>query len=143
MSGLVLLLLRILLALCLYGFILYVVYVLWRDIHHQIQQITARQVPTLTLTVQSEGGSKALTFQQSEITLGRGAACDCSLDDPTVSTRHARLSYHHSQWWLEDLVSKNGTFLNGQPVTSPVVLTSEDELRCGQAVAIVRLSSAN
>jgi pSer/pThr/pTyr-binding forkhead associated (FHA) protein len=54
------------------------------------------------------------------------------LDDPTVSNTHARLSYHHGQWWLEDLRSTNGTFLNDEAVASPLVVTDGDVVRCGQ-----------
>jgi pSer/pThr/pTyr-binding forkhead associated (FHA) protein len=73
------------------------------------------------------------------VIIGREAVCDCRLDDPTVSNRHARLSYHHSQWWVEDLRSRNGTFLNGEPVQEPVVIIGGDNLRCGQVSIDVTL----
>jgi pSer/pThr/pTyr-binding forkhead associated (FHA) protein len=40
--------------------------------------------------------------------------------------------YHHDQWWLEDMNSRNGTFLNGSALDAPAVLADQDEVRCGQ-----------
>jgi pSer/pThr/pTyr-binding forkhead associated (FHA) protein len=76
-------------------------------------------------------GSQRL-FSMREVLIGRDPACEMILDDPTVSNRHARLSYHHGQWWLEDLQSTNGTFLNNEPIAAPLVVTSGDVVRCGQ-----------
>ncbi|MFU8774027.1 MAG: FHA domain-containing protein, partial [Anaerolineales bacterium] len=53
--------------------------------------------------------------------------------------QHARLSFHHNQWWIEDMGSKNGTFLNQQFVATPLVVTSGDELLFGQVRIIVML----
>jgi pSer/pThr/pTyr-binding forkhead associated (FHA) protein len=65
------------------------------------------------------------------VILGRDAACDYPIDDQTISSKHAQLSFHHQQWWLEDLRSTNGTYLNDETVTSPVVVTNGDRLRLG------------
>jgi pSer/pThr/pTyr-binding forkhead associated (FHA) protein len=48
--------------------------------------------------------------------LGRSKECDCVLDDPNVSRRHAELRREGSTWWLVDLDSTNGTELNGKRV---------------------------
>jgi len=79
-------------------------------------------------------------FFQSEITLGRDPGCDVPLTDDTASTRHAQLSYHHNQWWLEDIASTNGTFLNEAAVNMPTVITSGDEIICGSTHVIISLS---
>ena len=80
-------------------------------------------------------------FIQSEITLGRDRMCDIPVADETVSARHARLTYHHNQWWLEDLNSTNGTRLNQALITSPTVLTSEDEIDVGPTHVTVELAT--
>jgi Protein of unknown function (DUF3662)/Inner membrane component of T3SS, cytoplasmic domain len=49
--------------------------------------------------------------------IGRLPDCDVTLDDPSVSRRHARLRREGSRWTVEDLGSTNGVLLNGQPVT--------------------------
>src|SRR4030042_2305048 len=131
MSAIVLLVLRILLAGLLYGFLGLVIYTLLRDLKQQGELLAARQPPPLTLTSLMEANAHSLHYTQPEIILGREPKCDFPLDDQTISSQHARLSYHHQQWWLEDLASTNGTFLNDEAVTAPVVITHGDGLRLG------------
>ena len=128
----ILLVARLVLALALYGFLGWAVYTLWRDLQRQEQLIAARRVPPLALAPQPSDGAQPRWFTIPEVTIGRDPASDCSLDDKTVSTAHARLTFHHRQWWVEDMGSTNGTFLNQEPVTTPLVVTSGDELRVGQ-----------
>jgi hypothetical protein len=132
MSAIIFLVLRILLAIILYGFLGLALYTIWRDIKQQGQLLAIRQPPPITLTSLSYDLAPAQRFSKPEIFLGRDSGCDFSLEDQTVSSRHARLSYHQNQWWLEDLASTNGTYLNGESVTAPVVITQGDELRLGQ-----------
>ena len=135
MTGTVLLILRALLAVLLYAFLGWALYTLWRDLRQQATLQAARQVRPVLLTF--EGLERGLSFTQLEVIIGRSGHCDILLEDKTVSGRHARLSYHHGQWWLEDLASTNGTFLNGEPVNTAVVLTNGDQIRCGQVEGLV------
>lgn len=64
--------------------------------------------------------------------LGRSRVCDWVLRDPTVSRRHARLCHSNGKWWLRDLGSINGTFLNGWRVLSDVEVRPGDRLSLGQ-----------
>ncbi len=64
--------------------------------------------------------------------IGRSPNSDYPIANETVSARHARLSYHHNQWWVEDLNSTNGTYLNDERLTFPTVIISGDDLRCGR-----------
>jgi pSer/pThr/pTyr-binding forkhead associated (FHA) protein len=132
MSAIIFLVLRILLAFILYGFLGFALYTIWRDMKRQDQLLVTRQPPPLTLTSQSYDLAPTQRFSNSEIFLGRDSGCDFTLEDQTVSSRHARLSYHQNQWWLEDLASTNGTYLNDEAVTTPVVITQGDEIRLGQ-----------
>lgn len=138
MSGPILLVLRAALALALYAFLGWTLFNLWRSLRRQAEAATVRQAPAITLTNQDlEVLVPEYLFSVSEVTIGRDPACDCQLDDKTVSAAHARLSYHHGHWWVEDLDSRNGTYLNEARVAEPQVLTSGDELRCGQALFII------
>jgi len=129
MSGIVFLFLRLLMALALFAFLGYVLWTLWRDMKQQDEVLNSRRLPPIQL---ARTGSSPRQFSTPEVVIGRDPACELILDDPTVSNRHARLSYHHGQWWLEDLHSTNGTFLNGEAVSAPLVVTSGDVVRCGQ-----------
>jgi pSer/pThr/pTyr-binding forkhead associated (FHA) protein len=79
----------------------------------------------------------------AEILIGRDPACDCQLDDMTVSAHHAKLEYHHNQWWVEDLGSTNGTYLNQENINTATVLAPGDELQIGQVTLKVDLRKEN
>jgi pSer/pThr/pTyr-binding forkhead associated (FHA) protein len=132
MSGIVVLVLRTLLAASLYGFLGWAVYTLWKELRFQSRLVSASQVPPGSLTQVGEEGEKSRDFSGQEIMIGRDENSDFSISDETVSAQHARLSFHQSQWWVEDLFSTNGTFLNDVKVTTPTVIISGDELRCGR-----------
>ncbi len=133
MSGPVVLALRALLAISLYAFLAWAFFSLWREIKQQGILLSLRRVPPLTLTVsRQEHLTQEMYFTQGEIVIGRDPACQCPIDDDAVSAHHARLSYHHGQWWLEDLGSMNGVFLNRQKMAMPTVVISKDEFSCGE-----------
>ncbi|MFC2023299.1 FHA domain-containing protein [Chloroflexota bacterium] len=67
------------------------------------------------LSVQlSAGGQDKLPIQQPFVKLGRGKDNDVILDDSKVSSHHARIMWGRELWLVEDLGSKNGTYVNGQ-----------------------------
>lgn len=132
MSAIFLLILRVALAITLYAFLGWVLVTIWRDLKKQAGQMAVSQVVPVRLSVETEEGMKEIHLSTPEITLGRDPGSDCPLNDKTVSNRHARLSFHHQQWWLEDLGSTNGTFLNQEAITSPMVVTSGDQITCGK-----------
>lgn len=137
MSGTVLLLLRLMLIAALYVFLGYALLILWRDLQRQKDVLTSQQVPAIELLVAVDEATQAHQFNEPEVILGRDPLCDCTLQSETVSARHARLSYHHGQWWLEDLGSKNGTYLNNESVTEPTVVTEGDRFSCGEATLTI------
>lgn len=141
MSGVLVLTLRLLTALALYGFLGWALVFLYREIRRQGTLLTTRRIPGISIMVKHAGKPGMLRyFNQVEITIGRDPGCDIPLPDDTISARHAHLTYHHNQWWLEDLASTNGTQLNDMPITLPTVITSNDEIQCGSAVLSVSLS---
>jgi pSer/pThr/pTyr-binding forkhead associated (FHA) protein len=119
------------LVISLYAFLGLALFWIWQDIRRQVEKSIPLDVQ-VSLVVRVNESEQRFTFNQTEIVIGRDPTNDCRLDDPTVSSQHARLSYHHHQWWVEDLKSTNGTFINAFPVTEPVVITNHDQLRCGQ-----------
>lgn len=141
MSGSIVLALRLVTAVALYGFLGWVLVYLYREVQRQSFTLASRRVPGISIMVRHGSGSSTLKhFSQPEITLGRDPGCDVPFMDDTASARHAQLTYHHAQWWLEDLSSTNGTFLNETTITMPTVITSGDEIRCGGARLTISLS---
>jgi pSer/pThr/pTyr-binding forkhead associated (FHA) protein len=55
-----------------------------------------------------------------------------ALDEPFVSVQHAELAYDNGRWWLRDLGSTNGTFLNGAPVTVATGVRPGDIVQFGR-----------
>lgn len=66
-----------------------------------------------------------------EIMIGRGGRSDIVITDSFASTQHARVYLKDEQYWLEDLKSTNGTYLNEVQVKQPIVLANGDRVRVG------------
>ena len=63
-----------------------------------------------------------------DLVIGRDADCDIVIPDRQVSRHHARIVYSGNGILIEDLGSKNGTYLNNQAVTEPSKLIEADEI---------------
>jgi hypothetical protein len=69
--------------------------------------------------------------EDARLLVGRHRRCDIVLEDPTVSRRHAQLTFRDGAWSIRDLASKNGTFVNGTSVVRA-------SLRCGDLIVFGR-----
>jgi pSer/pThr/pTyr-binding forkhead associated (FHA) protein len=143
LSGTLFLILRLALVLALYAFLAWALYTLWRDLRRHGESAGAVQVPGIELNLKVPDGWVTQRFTVPEILIGRDPACDCQLDDMTVSARHSKLTYHHNQWWVEDVGSTNGTYLNHENVTTATVLATGDDLQIGQVTLKVDLRKEN
>ena len=124
---------RILFLLLLYLFLFGIARALLRDLR------AAAREPTLELgrlvVVASPAGEPApgSTLPLDEITtLGRDVNNAVVVDDEFVSTEHAVLTFRGRTWYVEDLNSTNGTFVNGSPVDGVAPLGYGDEIQLGQ-----------
>jgi pSer/pThr/pTyr-binding forkhead associated (FHA) protein len=86
---------------------------------------------TVTIADGPQAGVGA-TLGEEPVVIGRGSDCQIRLDDDYSSTRHARLFQSEGQWWVEDLGSTNGTYLDGQRVTRPVSAEIGGSIRIGR-----------
>jgi DNA-binding winged helix-turn-helix (wHTH) protein len=77
-----------------------------------------------------------VALREGENVLGRDAAADVFLDDDTVSRRHARVLVTAGAATLEDLGSKNGTYLRGRRLEGPVALKDRDEILVGSVLLV-------
>jgi hypothetical protein len=69
-----------------------------------------------------------------ELTLGRAAGCQVPIDDSYASQVHARVFQRDGTWYVEDLGSTNGTYLNRRRVAGPMVVKRRDRLQIGNTV---------
>jgi S-DNA-T family DNA segregation ATPase FtsK/SpoIIIE len=83
--------------------------------------------------------SMRLPLFVGENVLGRGVEGVIEVDLPTISRRHARITIGESAM-LEDLGSKNGTWLKGERVSEPALLADGDEISLGSATFTFRLA---
>jgi pSer/pThr/pTyr-binding forkhead associated (FHA) protein len=91
------------------------------------------------IAVMGERGRKVETVPlDGTIQIGRAEACQIQVSDTYVSSFHARVFNRDGAWYVEDLGSTNGTYLNQQRVTSPTVLRVGDRLRVGKTTMELR-----
>jgi len=64
--------------------------------------------------------------------VGRRPGSDIFLNDTYMSGEHARLNLHEGHWWIADLGSTNGTYINGTRIERPTVLPDGAEVRFGR-----------
>ena len=132
MTAVLVLILRLAFAIALYVFLGRILLTLWQDLKQQGEFLASQKKPGIQIHAIMENGKDVqYRFIQAEVTIGRDPNCDLPIIDEAVSAHHARISYHHSQWWLEDLNSTNGTFIGKDQVTVPTVLITSDQFKCG------------
>jgi len=93
-----------------------------------IYQITIRSGPT---------PGKTFPLEREEIFLGRDQVNDITISDPEVSRRHARFIMQDENILVEDLGSTNGTFLNGERISTLQQLRPGDVISLGENIVVV------
>lgn len=81
------------------------------------------------LLLQAPGGPQPIPVESTALSLGRGLGNDVILEDTRVSRHHAQLRYRQRRFWVTDLGSTNGTFVNGERV-------NETALRDGDLISL-------
>jgi hypothetical protein len=152
-----LLILRLAMALMLYGFLGLAFMILWRSLRQG--QIDNTPVPMPAMLVLEEepeaeaaigapagGGAPTTAGAATDTTeaqrcplrtvtaIGRADDNTLVLQDPFASAHHALILWREERWYLEDLDSHNGTYLNGKRLTGPQPLASGDHIGIGQTI---------
>jgi pSer/pThr/pTyr-binding forkhead associated (FHA) protein len=140
MNSLLLFILRLIVLLLLYLFIGWIGYTIFMDLRKSTRPDGKAFIAPITLFQEGDALIEPKQFAIPEIVIGRDPANPFLLEDSTVSLRHLKLSYRNQHWWAEDLESTNGSYLNGDQILSPVILTDGDELQLGQVRLAVKLN---
>ena len=94
--------------------------------------------PTQVVVHESDGGKARTVRLKGSVEIGRRDGCAVRLSDTYVSQVHARLYGENGAWYVEDLGSTNGTFLNDARVSSPVEVHAGDVVKVGKTVLELR-----
>ncbi len=97
------------------------------------QRTQAPAQPRLVVVEPTDQRGRAFPLG-SEMTVGRAAGCQITLDDTYASQIHARVFQRDGQFLVEDLGSTNGTYLNRQKVAGPMVMHAGDKMQIGNTV---------
>jgi adenylate cyclase len=89
----------------------------------------------------SNGARAGTVFflEKARSTIGRSARCDLAIPDPWISSRHSRVERREDEWWLVDLGSRNGTYVDGRRVRE-AALRDDSRVSFGQTEAVFRLA---
>ncbi|MGN7190439.1 MULTISPECIES: FHA domain-containing protein [unclassified Curtobacterium] len=94
-------------------------------------QQTASGVPTRLVITEGAREGLEMPLGGGPITIGRSSESNVVIRDDYTSTHHARLELRASGWVLTDLESTNGTFVDGQKVTTPVTIAERTPITIG------------
>ena len=100
----------------------------------------AKAAPRLVGTLTAPTGSM-FPLSEAEMIIGRDPSCAIALNDNSISPTHAKITRGDQGFTLEDLGSKNGTFLNDHRVTQKRSLSNQDVVRVGKVVLTFNLSN--
>jgi len=88
--------------------------------------------PNPSLVVQVSGETQVFS---TDFTAGRQGSL--AVADDHASNHHARFQFAHGSWYVEDLRSTNGTYLNGRRMFSAQRLRKNDKIKIGRTVIVV------
>ncbi len=125
-------LIRVLFLGLLYVFLFFVVRVLLRDLRAASRGRGEVGRLVVLASPRGEPPAGAALPLEAIATLGRDVNNAIVVDDPFASGEHAVLTFRGRVWYLEDLDSTNGTFVNGNPVDGAAPLGFGDEIQVGE-----------
>jgi membrane-bound lytic murein transglycosylase D len=99
------------------------------------------EIPTSRIEVRVDEGKANNTqcFFSNKFCIGRDSGCDVQIiDDPSVSRTHAEVDFYDGSWWLRDVGSTNGTYVDGQKIDI-VPLRTPLKLRVGTGKTMLSL----
>jgi len=125
-------LVRLLFLALLYAFLFAVVRVLLRDLRSAARGPVELGRLVVVASPRGEPVPGAAFPLDAVTTIGRDVNNGIVVDDPFASADHAVLTFRGRAWYVEDLGSTNGTFVNGVPVQGIAEIGFGDELQVGE-----------
>ena len=97
-----------------------------------------RAQPRELVVTEADGAPRTFPMASEPLQIGRSDACQVILQDTYASQLHARVYPKDGEWFVEDLGSTNGTYLNRVKVAQPSPIGAGDEIRIGKTSLEVR-----
>lgn len=147
MPEIVYVILRYIFLVLLYVFVLLVARVVYRELKPAPRPREARAAPKreraksrASLVIPGTGGRKkqASWDLAGEMVIGRAGECAISLPDEFASNLHAKIYQAEGRFYIEDLGSTNGTYVNGRRINYPTELRGGDSIKIGRTEMIFR-----
>ena len=133
-----LLILRLLLIVLLYLFLMQVVIAITRDLRKTaaISAVDSNSPPVVGHLIVIDSGPSSLVPGTPfdlvpQTTIGRGPTNTIQLPDSFISAEHTRLTYRNGIWYVQDAGSTNGTYLNNQPAREALPAKPGDIVQVG------------
>lgn len=101
--------------------------------------LSSKEAPLVATLTADDGTMHPLLEETS--TIGRTAINAIALRDPSVSAKHARVIRSKEGFTIEDVGSRNGTFVNSEKLTDKRLLAEGDLVRCGKVILTFNLAS--
>lgn len=101
--------------------------------HTQLIDYQSQEIPEgMEISGNYTSDLTSLLAKKEEIVIGRAQECDIKLRQLTMSRKHAKIyKDDYNNYLIKDLDSKNGTFVNGQRISSPTLLKDTDDIHIG------------
>lgn len=130
---------RIIIIAIVYIIIFLALRVMYKDIKSGNKKSSVRRKRKFGLEVIQNGKNTNLKkgsviVLHRELTIGRKEDNSLILNDPYVSSHHAKVYLKNNDYILEDLESTNGTLLNSEKVSGKVYIRKDDEIKIGDVI---------
>lgn len=90
-------------------------------------------MPFLTVRVKGTEGYTRFNLSKDRTVVGRASACDLAVPTTNLSREHCLVVKKDDGWWVEDLNSSNGTWVNKERIEGPRKLAEKDIVKAGAA----------
>ncbi len=94
--------------------------------------------PRELVVVEGPAAGAKVAIAKRPITVGRASICDLTLEDDFISSRHLRISTQSNGYVVEDLGSTNGTWVEGERLTEPVLIKPGVRIKMGRNTMTIR-----
>ncbi|MCC6792429.1 MAG: FHA domain-containing protein [Thermomicrobiales bacterium] len=120
----------------LYLFLWQVLRVIMRDVTQAARQPARHRASRARLVVIDAAESEMITGASFSVSgkslVGRRTDCAVVIDAPFVSAVHAELDHRNNAWYVTDLDSTNGTFVNGRRIAGTAYIETDDVVQFGR-----------